>query len=117
MSFKIIVCYSVDIEVVGHAIYKERKNNIITILIFCDNGVGLLVWLAAINAWTFVDSDSVCPALHETQQVIPEFWNMIPPCYTLSFPYSRTPESLVVSHVVPGKRSHYQLMSTIVGSL
>ena len=82
MSFKIIVCYSVDIEVVGHAIYKERKNNIITILIFCDNGVGLLVWLAAINAYTLVDSDSFCPEPNGTQHVMLEFWHMDSLVYT-----------------------------------
>ena len=50
--------------------------NIINVFIFCDNGVGLLVRIIAINAWTCVDNDSVCPELHGTQQVIPEFWHM-----------------------------------------
>ena len=76
MRFKFIACSSVDIQVGGHAIQKEKQNNIITVLFYRDNDLGLLVWIVEINAWTFVDSGYVCPALHETQQVMPEFWHM-----------------------------------------
>ena len=88
MSFKLISFLSVDIQVGGHAIQKERKNNIINVFIFRDNGVGLLVCFVAINAWTFVDSESVCLALHGKQQVMPEFWYMDSLTYNQVVSYS-----------------------------
>ena len=76
MRFKFIACSSVDIQVGGHAIQKERQNNIITVLFYRDNDLGLLVWIVEINAWTFVDSDYVFMALYGTQQLMPEFCYM-----------------------------------------
>ena len=60
----------------GHAIQEEIQDNIITLFIFRDNGVGLLIWLIEINLWAFIDSYSVCLALHWTQQMMTEFWHM-----------------------------------------
>ena len=50
--------------------------------------MGLLVQLVAINAWTFVDSDSVLPEIYGTQQVIPELGRMDSLVYNQVVSYS-----------------------------
>ena len=50
--------------------------------------MGLLVWIVAIKLWKLIDSDSVCPALHGTQQVMPEFWHMDSLVYNQLVSYS-----------------------------